>query len=54
MREMKDSGIEWIGEIPQEWERIRIGRLFRLRNEKNYKHLDEMQLLSFAAYNDSR
>lgn len=20
MREMKDSGVEWIGEIPKEWE----------------------------------
>ena len=45
-RPMKDSGIEWIGEIPQEWEKIRIGRLFRLRNEKNYSSLDEVQLLS--------
>lgn len=24
MREMKDSGIEWIGEIPKEWEIIRL------------------------------
>ena len=45
-RPMKDSGIEWIGEIPQEWETIRIGRLFRLRNEKNYSSLDEVRLLS--------
>ena len=24
MRKMKDSGIEWIGEIPQEWDVRRI------------------------------
>ena len=23
MREMKDSGIEWIGEIPKDWEIIK-------------------------------
>lgn len=44
--EMKDSGIEWIGEIPLDWETRKIGRLFTLRNEKNYKPLDEVQLLS--------
>ena len=27
-REMKDSGIEWIGEIPREWDIVSIGRLF--------------------------
>ena len=33
MREMKDSGIEWIGSVPREWE-IRKGKhLFRERNE---------------------
>lgn len=29
MREMKDSGIEWIGEIPADWAKTRIGNLFR-------------------------
>lgn len=27
-REMKDSGIEWIGEIPREWETARLKTLF--------------------------
>ena len=27
MRKMKDSGVEWIGEIPEEWELIPIGAL---------------------------
>ena len=34
MRQMKDSGIEWIGEIPEEWNLIKIGSIFRCRNEK--------------------
>ena len=28
MREMKDSGIEWIGEIPEGWKISRIKQLF--------------------------
>lgn len=28
MRKMKDSGIAWIGEIPEEWEGIRLKELF--------------------------
>ena len=44
--QMKDSGIEWIGEIPEHWNTRRIGTLFRLRDEKNYKSMDEVQLLS--------
>ena len=34
MREMKDSGIEWIGEIPADWTITKIGALYSLRNEK--------------------
>lgn len=29
MRAMKDSGIAWIGEIPADWTKTRIGNLFR-------------------------
>ena len=43
---MRDSGIEWIGSIPEHWEVRRIGSLFRLRDEKNYKPMGEVQLLS--------
>ena len=28
MREMKDSGIEWIGAIPQDWQLSKIGSLY--------------------------
>lgn len=31
---MKNSGIEWIGEIPDDWELIKIGSIFACRNEK--------------------
>lgn len=33
-RQMKDSGIEWIGEIPADWELGRIGQLYSERREK--------------------
>lgn len=33
MRKMKDSGVEWIGEIPKDWHITQTRRLFR--NEKN-------------------
>ncbi len=31
---MKDSGIEWIGEIPKNWNLTKIGMLYNLRNIK--------------------
>ena len=34
MRMMKESGIEWIGEIPEKWGIESIGRHFENRNEK--------------------
>ena len=34
MREMKDTGIEWIGAIPQDWQLSKIGSLYTQRNEK--------------------
>ena len=34
MRKMKDSGIEWIGEIPEEWDIGRIGELYTERKTK--------------------
>ena len=34
MREMKDSGIEWIGEIPRAWELNKIGAIYEERNTK--------------------
>lgn len=34
MRKMKDSGIEWIGQIPEEWTLSKIGAVYEERNEK--------------------
>lgn len=34
MREMKDSGIGWIKEIPENWNASKIGTLYELRNRK--------------------
>ena len=45
-RPMKDSGIEWIGEIPAEWDVVRIKNLFDYRNERNFKPLEEVNLIS--------
>ena len=30
MREMKDSGVEWIGEIPKDWEIVQTKRFFQI------------------------
>lgn len=35
MREMKDSGIEWIGQIPKHWERARLKDYFCFEKGKN-------------------
>lgn len=45
-RPMKDSGIEWIGNIPAEWDVVRIKTLFDYRNERNDKPLEEVNLIS--------
>lgn len=34
MRQMKDSGIEWIGEIPQDWSLNKIGNMYSERKQK--------------------
>lgn len=34
MRKMRDSGIEWVGAIPQNWQLSKIGSLYTQRNEK--------------------
>ena len=44
MMKMKDSGIEWIGEIPVNWSLIKGKYIFVQRNQKG-NHI-ELQLLS--------
>lgn len=34
MREMKNSGVAWIGDVPKNWEIVKIGQLFQCRNVK--------------------
>ena len=46
MREMKNSGVEWLGKIPNHWRIRRIKNLFELRNEKNYEALEDVNLIS--------
>ena len=47
-REMKDSGIEWIGQIPKEWEIVPTKRLFS--NKKNIvgNSVDEYERLALT------
>ncbi|MCG1248867.1 restriction endonuclease subunit S [Staphylococcus epidermidis] len=45
---MKDSGIEWIGNIPQEWEIIKNKYVFKRRNNKVAENYINYQLLSLT------
>lgn len=45
-REMKNSGIEWIGDIPSEWEIGRVKNAFTRKNEKAQQ--EEPTILSLA------
>lgn len=40
-RPMKDSGIEWIGEIPAEWDVIRVKQLLKERNKRSKEGKEE-------------
>lgn len=44
---MKDSGIEWIGEIPEGWEISPLFSIFKERKQKNY-NLKETNILSLS------
>ena len=43
---MKDSGVDWIGQAPEGWEIGRVKDAFKLRSEKNFRPIEEVQLLS--------
>ncbi|GAB3307910.1 restriction endonuclease subunit S [Hymenobacter tenuis] len=45
---MKDSGVEWIGEVPAHWEIVRSKALFQERKEKARK--DDKQLTASQKY----
>ena len=40
-RPMKDSGIEWIGDLPAEWDVIRVKQLLKERNERSKEGKEE-------------
>jgi type I restriction enzyme S subunit len=44
---MKDSGVEWLGQVPEHWEVRRIGRLF---SEAAEEGLDELPVLSVSIH----
>lgn len=47
---MKDSGIEWIGEIPEEWATKRLKFCVKLRNEKATEIKDYVGLENIESY----
>ena len=47
MREMKDSGVEWIGQIPKHWEVHPVYAYFEEGKTKNYR-MQEQNLLSLS------
>lgn len=40
MRQYKDSGIEWIGKIPETWEVCQLKRLLSFNNGQDYKQIE--------------
>ena len=46
-REMKDSGIEWIGEIPKEWEIIRIKYVAEFEPKCNMSELSNDSIVTY-------
>ena len=43
---MKNSNVEWIGDTPVNWHVSKLGNVLNLRNERNYKPLEEVNLIS--------
>lgn len=37
---MKDSGVEWLGEVPEHWEIGRLKNVLRIRNGRDYKEVE--------------
>lgn len=46
--EMKDSGIEWIGEIPREWEVKKLKYVAQLNPKIDVNHLEETSEVTFT------
>lgn len=37
----KDSGVEWLGEVPEGWGVIQLKRLLNIQNGSDYKHIEQ-------------
>ncbi|HHF3182970.1 TPA: restriction endonuclease subunit S [Vibrio alginolyticus] len=37
---MKDSGVEWLGDVPEHWSVGRLKNVLKIRNGKDYKHVE--------------
>lgn len=49
--EMKDSGVEWIGEVPAHWEMGKLKHLVAIRNGQDYKHVEtEDEINGYPVY----
>lgn len=64
-RVMKNSGIEWIGEIPEDWEKVRFGKLIKVLTDyaangsfadlaKNVSYIDEIDFARLIRLTDLR
>ena len=40
MTKMKESGIDWIGQIPEEWEVTKLKYALLISNGKDYKDIE--------------
>jgi len=40
-RKMKDSGVDWLGQIPQEWETIKLRNIFKVENGSTPQSTEE-------------
>lgn len=47
MRNLKDSGVEWLGDIPESWEIVQLGSLFAEHKQKN-SGMQSSNLLSLS------
>lgn len=47
-REMKDSGVEWIGEVPREWEVKKLKYVAQLNPKIDMDHLEETSEVTFT------
>lgn len=48
MREMKDSGVVWIGEIPEKWETVRFKDHYKNKKEIAGEHSSEFERLALT------